>query len=155
MGGPETGMDQALKDALNRILGSRAVLVLTQIAVGVGLMYLIDKFSKFVEEKLTDDTKPEIAVWLLGVRVGPKVEPWPDTFAKLFDRVFSGALPSELQTNLNTQVAAPSIVPRRAERGWPASTECNHITLKLAAGKVYGPCFWSVAALRCSFPRIS
>jgi len=81
-------MDQALKDALNQILGSRAVLVLTQIAVGVGLMYVIDKFFKFVEEKLTDDTKLEIAVWLLGVKVGQKLEPWPETFAKVFDRLF-------------------------------------------------------------------
>jgi hypothetical protein len=37
---------------------------------------------------LTDRTKLEIAVWLLGVKVGQKVEPWPDTFAKVFDRVF-------------------------------------------------------------------
>jgi hypothetical protein len=81
-------MDQALKDALSQILGSKTIQVLTQFAVGVGLMFLIDKFFKFVEEKLTDDTKLEIAVWLLGVKVGQKVEPWPDTFAKVFDRVF-------------------------------------------------------------------
>jgi hypothetical protein len=81
-------MDQALRDTLNQIFGSRIVLVLTQLAVGMGLLYAIDKFFKFVEEKLTDDTKLEIAVWLLGVKVGQKLEPWPETFAKLFDRVF-------------------------------------------------------------------
>jgi hypothetical protein len=62
--------------------------VLGQFAIGIGLMYLIEKFFKFVEEKLTDDTKLEIAVWLLGVKVGQKVEPWPETFARVFDRVF-------------------------------------------------------------------
>jgi hypothetical protein len=56
-------------------------------AVGVGLMYVIDKFFKFVEEKLTDDTKLEIAVWLLGVKTADHV-PWPETFASVFDRVF-------------------------------------------------------------------
>jgi hypothetical protein len=38
---------------------------------------------KGVESVLTDDTKLEIAVWLVGVKaIGPKIEPWPDTFAK-------------------------------------------------------------------------
>jgi hypothetical protein len=43
---------------------------------------------KGVESVLADDTKLEIAVWLLGVKVGQRMEPWPDTFAKVFDRVF-------------------------------------------------------------------
>ena len=57
-------MDQALTDTLKRILGSRAVGVLTQIAVGLGLLYAIDKFFKLVEEKLSDQTKLEVARWL-------------------------------------------------------------------------------------------
>jgi hypothetical protein len=81
-------MDQELKDALQQMLGSRAVWLLTQLALGVGLMYIIDKFFKMVEEKLSDDTKFEIAVWLVGVEAGKKLEPWPETFAKVFDRVF-------------------------------------------------------------------
>jgi hypothetical protein len=36
-----------------------------QLAVGLGLLYAIDRFFKLVEEKLADDTKLEIAVWLL------------------------------------------------------------------------------------------
>jgi hypothetical protein len=39
-------MDRALTDTLNQILGSKAVLVLTQIAVGPGLLCAIDKFFK-------------------------------------------------------------------------------------------------------------
>ena len=69
-------MDQALTDTLKQILGSQAVVVLTQIAVGLGLVYAIDKFFKLVEEKLSDDTKLEIAVWLLGAKVGQTVESW-------------------------------------------------------------------------------
>jgi hypothetical protein len=65
-------MDQALKGALNQILGSRAALLLTHFGVGVGLMYMIDKFLRFVEDKLTDDTKLAIAVWPLGVRMTPR-----------------------------------------------------------------------------------
>ena len=41
--------------------------------------------SKRVEAVLTDQTKLEIAVWLLGVKVGQKVEPWPGNVS---DRVW-------------------------------------------------------------------
>jgi len=81
-------MDQALKEALTQILGSRTVLILVQFAVGIGLMYSISKCFKFVEDLLADDTKLEIAVWLLGVKAEQKIEPWPETFARVFDRVF-------------------------------------------------------------------
>jgi hypothetical protein len=59
-----------------------------QLAAGAGLGGIVWKFFERVEAVLRDDTKLEIAVWLLGVKVGQKVEPWPDTFAKVFDRVF-------------------------------------------------------------------
>jgi len=84
----DNSMDKELKDALQQILGSKAVWVLTQLAVGIGLLYVIVKFFKEVEERLHDDTKLEIAVWLLGVKTAAKVQTWPDTFAKVFDRVF-------------------------------------------------------------------
>jgi hypothetical protein len=46
-------------------------------------------FSKGVESILTDDTKLEIAIWLVGQKpLGPKVELWPSTLAKVFDRLF-------------------------------------------------------------------
>jgi hypothetical protein len=57
--------------------------------VGLGLFYGVMKFFDAVGDRLNDDTKLEIAVWLLGrKKFGPRVEPWPDTFAKVFDRVF-------------------------------------------------------------------
>ena len=59
-----------------------------QLAAGGVLAGIVWKFFERVEAVLTDQTKLEIAVWLLGVKVGQKVEPWPDTFAKVFDRVF-------------------------------------------------------------------
>jgi hypothetical protein len=52
------------------------------------MMYVIKKFFKEVEEGLSENTKLEIAVWLLGVKTADKVQSWPDTFAKVFDRVF-------------------------------------------------------------------
>lgn len=58
------------------------------LAAGVVLFGVVWGFFKGVESVLNDDTKLEVAVWLLGVKVGVKVEPWPDTFAKVFDRVF-------------------------------------------------------------------
>src|ERR1035437_7604901 len=60
-----------------------------QLAAGGVLAGIVWKFFERVEAVLKDDTKREIAVWLLGrKKVGPKVQPWPDTFAKVFDRVF-------------------------------------------------------------------
>jgi hypothetical protein len=58
-------------------------------AAGVILFTVVWGFFKGVESVLTDDTKLEIAVWLVGVKpIGPKMEPWPDTFAKIFDGIF-------------------------------------------------------------------
>jgi len=59
-----------------------------QLAAGGVLAGLVWKFFERVEAVLTDQTKLEIAVWLLGVKVGQKVEPWPDTFSGLLNRVF-------------------------------------------------------------------
>src|ERR1035438_8299153 len=59
-----------------------------QLAAGGVLAGIVWKFFERVEAVLTDQTKLEIAVWLLGVKVSQKVEPWPETFAKVFDRVF-------------------------------------------------------------------
>jgi len=59
-----------------------------QLAAGGVLAGVVWKFFERVESVLNEDTKLEIALWLLEVKVGEKVEPWPDTFAKVFDRVF-------------------------------------------------------------------
>src|ERR1700732_3199583 len=59
-----------------------------QLAAGGVLAGIVWKFFERVEAVLKDDTKLEIAVWLLGAKVGEKVQPWPETFAKVFDRVF-------------------------------------------------------------------
>jgi len=59
-----------------------------QLAAGGVLAGIVWKFFERVESVLKDDPKLEIAIWLLGVKVGQKLEPWPGTFAKVFDRVF-------------------------------------------------------------------
>ena len=59
-----------------------------QLAAGAVLAGIVWKFFERVEAVLNDNTKLEIAVWLLGVKIAQRVEPWPSTFIKLFDRVF-------------------------------------------------------------------
>jgi len=60
-----------------------------QLVAGGVLAGIVWKFFERVEAVLNDDTKLEIAIWLVGrKKFGPKVQPWPETFARLFDRVF-------------------------------------------------------------------
>ena len=60
------------------------------LAAGAALAGIVWKFFERVEAVLNEDTKLEIAVWLLGRKtVSPTLQTWPDTFAKMFDRVFS------------------------------------------------------------------
>src|ERR1700726_996139 len=59
-----------------------------RLAAGTVLAGIVWKFFERVEAVLTDQTKFEIAVWLVGVKVGQRAEPRPDTFARMFDRVF-------------------------------------------------------------------
>lgn len=58
-----------------------------QLAAGGVLAGIVWKCFEHVESVLTDATKFEIAVWLVGLNAEEKV-PWPETFAKVFDRVF-------------------------------------------------------------------
>jgi hypothetical protein len=62
------------------------------VAVGGVLFYGIQKFFGSVEEKLNDDTKSEIAKWLVGVRTKERVLGWQDTFSEIFSRLFGTRL---------------------------------------------------------------
>jgi hypothetical protein len=62
--------------------------VVTQLGIGLGLFYGMVKFFDTVGDRLNDDTRLEIAVWLRGVKTSEMVQGWPDTFAKVFDRLF-------------------------------------------------------------------
>jgi len=59
-----------------------------KLAAGGVLAGTVWKIFERVEAVLTDTTKFEIAVWLVGVDLGRETEPWPATFAKAFDGVF-------------------------------------------------------------------
>jgi hypothetical protein len=60
-----------------------------QLAAGGVLAGIVWKFFERVEAVLTDNTKLEIAVWLLDrKKLSPTFQSWPDMFAKVFDRVF-------------------------------------------------------------------
>ena len=60
-----------------------------QLAAGAILAGIVWKFFERVEAVLTDQTKLEIAVWLLGRKsFSPALYNWPETFGGVFDRVF-------------------------------------------------------------------
>jgi hypothetical protein len=57
-------------------------------AIGGGLFYGVLKFFEAIENRLSVDTKLEIAVWLLDLQPAEALERWPSTFLKLFNVVF-------------------------------------------------------------------
>lgn len=60
-----------------------------QIAAGGLLAGIVWKFFERVDAVLSDQTKFEIAVWLVGrKKISPVIQSWPETFANVFDRVF-------------------------------------------------------------------
>src|SRR5579864_2007843 len=59
------------------------------LAAGGVLAGIVWKFFERVENVLSENTKLEIAVWLLGRKnLSRTFQNWPDTFTKVFDRVF-------------------------------------------------------------------
>lgn len=56
--------------------------------IGLSFWLIVAGFFSWVESLLNQDTKAEVACWLVEVRIGQKVEPWPQTFVEMFDRVF-------------------------------------------------------------------
>jgi len=64
-----------------------------QLAAGGVLAGIVWKVSERVEAVLTDQTKLEVAVWLLDrKRLGPIFQNWPETFARAFDRLLFSTL---------------------------------------------------------------
>jgi hypothetical protein len=59
-----------------------------RLLAGVVLAGIVWKCFEKIEAVLSDDTKLGIAVWLLDLRIGKAVEPWANTFIRIFDRVF-------------------------------------------------------------------
>ena len=61
-----------------------------QLVAGGVLAGAIWKFFEKVESSLIDNTKLKIALWLVGRKpLEPTVQPWPETFATVFDHVFT------------------------------------------------------------------
>jgi hypothetical protein len=67
-----------------------------QLAAGGVLAGIVWKFFERVEAVLTENTKLEIAVWLLGVRASDQVQAWPGAFLEMFNRVFGEVHPSKI-----------------------------------------------------------
>ena len=59
-----------------------------QLAAGAVLAGIVWKFFERVEAVLTDQTKMEIAVWLVGVKTGHVIQEWQSTFSIMFYRIF-------------------------------------------------------------------
>jgi hypothetical protein len=59
-----------------------------KVVFGFTIYYAIQKLFKDLEDKLAEDTRLRIAVWLLDLKTEALIEPWPRTFARVFDQVF-------------------------------------------------------------------
>ena len=77
-------------DSITKIISSPP----SQLIAGAALAGIVWKFFERVESVLNEDTKLEIAMWLLGVKTEQTVEHWPETFLVLFDRAFGTVYPS-------------------------------------------------------------
>src|SRR5689334_4524110 len=61
----------------------------TRFAAGCVIFWGILKLSKEIEERLSENTKVNVWVWLAGQKpVGPEFQRWPDTVSRIFDRVY-------------------------------------------------------------------
>jgi len=58
----------------------------------VSSLGLYGNFFEKIENILSDQTKFEIAVWLVGIDVERKVHAWPLMFSKLFYKTFGNKL---------------------------------------------------------------
>ena len=94
-----------------------------RLVAGAVLAGIVWKFFEKVEEKLNDNTKLEIALWLLSVKATGKLDPLPDTFAKVFDQVFGNKPLSwtcfwrSVAVSMVTSVLALMLVVRPTEWG--------------------------------------
>jgi hypothetical protein len=59
-----------------------------ELVAGAALAGIVWKFFEKVEAVLNEDTKLEIALWLLDVGVGREMKKWHDTFSTIFYRIF-------------------------------------------------------------------
>src|SRR5262245_4403262 len=59
-----------------------------QLVAGGVLAGIVWKFFERVEAVLTEDTKLEIAIWLLDLKVGQTIAAWPITYSKVLATVF-------------------------------------------------------------------
>lgn len=55
---------------------------------GVGLFLSVAKFFDFVEDKLDQNTKDDVAKWLLDLQPSKKIGDWRQTFPKMLDQIF-------------------------------------------------------------------
>jgi hypothetical protein len=67
-----------------------------QLVAGGALAGIVWKFFERVEGLLTDQTKLEIAVWLVCVKTSDEVQKWSSTFIVMFNQVFGEAHPSRV-----------------------------------------------------------
>ena len=59
------------------------------LGVGLALFTSVVLFFERVEKGLSEDTKLEVSVWLLDLDPTARVKHWPQTFAEVFDSIFT------------------------------------------------------------------
>jgi hypothetical protein len=85
----DEGADRAVGPQAIRPMSIDWTFVGKTLAVGGALFYGVQKFFDVVGDKLNNDTRLEIAVWLLDrKKVSPAFQKWSSMFADVFDRVF-------------------------------------------------------------------
>lgn len=103
-----------------------------QLVAGAALAGIVWKFFERVESVLNDDTKLEIAVWLVGAKTAERVAPWPATFAKVFDHIF-GTKRLSWQCLCKSVMASVAVTVLAAAL-WSMSSRNAYLPLTLDSG---------------------
>ncbi len=126
-----------------------------QLVAGSILAGLVWKFFEKIETVLSDETKFEIAVWLVGVEAEKKVHSWPATFSKLFYKTFGQKTLSWKAASSSAVATVCTLVVMNGlnafsgvwgERPYSASELLFGFTIQLAVN--LAPDFLSVAVTR-------
>ena len=102
------------RDTITKIINSPP----GQLAAGGVLAGIVWKFFERVEAVLTDQTKLEIAVWLVGVKTADTVREWPLTFRIVFDKALRGRRFSNGRIWLVSLLLCALIFGNAAIAGW-------------------------------------
>jgi len=129
-----------------------------QLVAGGILAGIVWKFFEKIENILSDQTKFEIAVWLVGIDVERKVHAWPLMFSKLFYKTFGNkllswkAVSSSAAATVCTLIAMDVWNPSQGTRPFIANEIVFFFPIQVITNLV--PDFLSVASTRYFLGRL-